>query len=256
MSQSLLMRELSYPQSMPIPDLSVVMPCFNEQGQIEALLKDWSQTFDAEKLSYEIIVINDGSLDGTSRVLDRLRKEIKGLRIVHQLNSGHGKAVLRGYELSRAEWVLQLDSNGRFEPSDFELFWRGRVDYDLIVANRTHRLDPLLRRLSVEMLGQFIHSLFKVDIGDPDVSFRLFRRVPVLDKVKLIPKALLGVNLAMTILLKLSSPERVLDVRVPYRVRSLHKGRMGVFECVKIFFGEISELVKLRFSIKNTVSDQ
>lgn len=244
------MSQLSYPSSMPVPQLSVVMPCYNENAQIETLLKEWSRAFQDKSINAEFVVINDGSLDGTSRVLDRLRQEIQNLRIVHQLNSGHGRSVRRGYELSRGEWVLQLDSSGRFETSDFDLFWNERENFDLIVANRTHRLDSLTRKISLQFLRGAIESLFKIEILDPDVSFRLFRREAVLGKLFTLPKAVQGINLAMTILLKKLSPQRVCEVKVPYRLRALHKGRTGVYALLKTLKLEVSELLKLRFFLK------
>src|SRR3989338_8550426 len=99
--------------SLPQPELSIVMPCYNESAGIEPVLMEWLLFLRGLKLSsFEIVVINDGSTDGTGRILDKLRRESRELRVFHQLNVGHGRAVRRGYETARGRYVAQVDSNG------------------------------------------------------------------------------------------------------------------------------------------------
>lgn len=242
--------ELSYPSSMPVPTLSLVMPCYNECDQIERIIGDWVQTMQENAISYELVIVNDGSLDGTGRVLDKLRREMRQIRVIHQLNNGHGKAVRRGYELSRGTWVLQIDSNGCFDPTDFQLLWEKREEADLLLGQRTHRLDSFFRRTLIKILSRFIRSTHHVEIQDPDVSFRLFRRSAVMQYLRLIPKSVQSVNLAMTVILKKETPERVIDIRIPYRLRPIARGRMRLRAHVMQLFHTMSELMQLKVNLK------
>lgn len=242
--------ELSYPSSLPVPTLSLVMPCYNECDQIEKVIAEWAQCMEEHGISFELIVINDGSLDGTGRVLDRLRRELRYLRVVHQLNSGHGKAVRRGYELARGQWILQIDSNGCFDPSDFQLMWEKREGSVLLVGERSHRLDSLLKRGLVRLVSRFIRSTYKVSVVDPDVSFRLFQREPVMKLLRFIPKTSDSVNLAMTVVLKKENPGSVVDIRIPYRVRPTVRGRLKIRHLVHNLFHTLSELTQLKVALK------
>src|SRR5262249_49409827 len=115
------------------PELSIVIPCYNEADAIENVVRDWC-TFLGElvgEVNYEILIVNDGSTDGTGRILDRIRKEQRCLRVIHQLNLGHDVAVRRGYDLARGRYVAQIDGNGRHEPTEFTAMWEKRGDYRL-----------------------------------------------------------------------------------------------------------------------------
>lgn len=241
---------LSYPSSMPVPLLSLVMPCYNECDQIEHIIEEWTHCMREHQISFEWVVINDGSLDGTGRVLDRLRKEHRYIRVVHQLNGGHGKAVRRGYELARGTWILQIDSSGCFEPSDFPLLWEKREEATLLVAQRTHRLDSFFHRALIKLLTKFIRSTYKVDILDPDVSFRLFKREALLPLLRTVPKATDSINLAMTVVLKKESPSKVQDIRIPYRLRPNLRGRVRLRQHITDFLHVMSELTKIKVSLK------
>src|SRR5439155_6811729 len=99
------------------PELSLVIPCYNEADAIENVVRDWCVSLDelVGEGNYEILIVNDGSTDGTGRILDRIRRERKCLRVIHQLNLGHDVAARRGYDLARGRFVAQIDGNGRFE---------------------------------------------------------------------------------------------------------------------------------------------
>ena len=75
------------------PELSVVVPCFNESNLIEGVLRQWIEMLVGEQIDFEMVVVNDGSSDGTGRILDNLRGEFAQVRVIHQLNFGHGRAV-------------------------------------------------------------------------------------------------------------------------------------------------------------------
>ena len=226
-----------------------MVPVYNECDHIESLLKEWVTALQDAVQSFEIVVINDGSSDGTGRVLDRLRHEIKTLRVIHQLNSGHGRAVRRGYELSRGKYILQLDSNGRYEPSDFLRLWEEKAQAHLVLAHRTHRLDSLIRRSFSSFLKRSAKWLFSIELQDPDVAFRLFERKPVLHYLSGLSPSWDSVNLAMSIILKREMPDRVKEIKIPFRKRPKGETYIGPTALAKLASHYLQEMIRLRFTM-------
>lgn len=240
--------------SRPI-DLSVVIPCFNENPHIESILIDWLEELRYMNLSFELVIINDGSLDGTGRVLDRLRKENPEIRIIHQLNMGHPRACRRGYETARGRYILSISANGRFEPSDFTQLWGKKQGHELILGVRTHRLDGVMSRYFTRFLGGLAHRIFNLKLEEPAIPFRLFLRQPALRLLPLVPIEWESFHFALTVLLARDSHEPVLEVKIPYRHRLERKSpfrRTGLFRLSWVYFTESLRL-KLKLMRSRTL---
>jgi dolichol-phosphate mannosyltransferase len=227
-------------------ELSVVIPCFNESDGIENLLREWDAALSETLASYEIIVVNDGSTDGTGRILDQLRKQFGNLRVIHQLNSGQSAAVRRGYEAARGVYVLQLDASGRYEPADFLQLWEKRAHFDLILAQRTHRLDAPIRRLGSNILRLFVRVLFGMRLQDPNVPFRLFRREIASHYFAQVKPHAISTHLAMGLLIYQNAPKRTAEVLVPYRRRPHGVSHLSVLSASLLAIPLATELFKMR----------
>jgi glycosyltransferase involved in cell wall biosynthesis len=158
-------------------ELSLVIPVFNGASSIAATVEAWRSSTAA--IGSEIIVVDDGSTDGTEAILDRLAAsgELAGvLRVVHQKNAGHGCAVRKGYEQARGEWVFQADSDNEIEPRFFSSLWERRVGGDLVLAERMGRSAGRLRALVTSSEALLMGALGGIPLRDPNVPFRLVRR--------------------------------------------------------------------------------
>lgn len=223
------MEKLHLSDGRPIPDrklsveLSLVMSCFNEAYGIENFIKQWATLLEKEVSSFEIIIINDGSKDGSGRILDKLRKEIPELRIIHQLNFGKNRALRRGYELARGNFILQTDCNGRYEPEDFLSLWEARNAAPIVIAQRTHRLDPLPRRVCSHLLKKTLKTLFQVEWADPNTPFRLMRKQIVVNYLKAVPENCQMLNLELLLRAYMDFKDCMVQVPVPFRKRSYGK---------------------------------
>ena len=108
--------------------LVVVIPAYNEEACIQPVIKNWIEgiaTF-IPKEHFKILVINDGSRDNTGKILDEMAGDYPNLIAKHQLNGGHGNAVVNGYKMAvelQPEFVFQTDSDDQFIPEDFQKFW-------------------------------------------------------------------------------------------------------------------------------------
>lgn len=211
-------------RTLPV-DLSIIMPCFNEAESIEKVLREWQELLEEEAIAYEIIVVNDGSSDGTGRLLDRIRRENKTIKVIHQLNSGADRATRRGYEMARGKWVLHAEASGRFEPLDFLRLWEKRETSPFVIAHRTHRLDSFLRRTLSKILRWQLRRSFNLRLIDPNVSFRLVRRDIAVVAIKEIPANAHSLNLWMDVILCKMITTAIPEVAVPYRKRITHRVR-------------------------------
>src|SRR5262245_42901641 len=113
---------------LPVPEISVVIPLFNEQENLEALQGRLTETIQAMELPYEIVFVNDGSRDSTPWMLDKLYEEDPSVTVVHlSRNFGHQPAVSAGLERARGRAVIVMDGDLQDPPEVIPQFvgsWR------------------------------------------------------------------------------------------------------------------------------------
>lgn len=234
--------------SRPIPvDLSVIMPCFNEAESIERVVREWKEVLDEEAIAHEIVIVNDGSTDGTGRLLDRIRRDTPGIKVIHQLNSGPARATRRGYELCRGRFVLHAEASGRYEPVDFLRLWERREESPFVMAHRTHRLDSWLRRLGSRILRWSLTKGFNLSLSDPNMPFRLVRRDLALAALKRVPTSARGLNLWMNVILCQLIAGPVPEVAVPFRKRISHRLRRKQETLLSQSLSTLRDLIAMKY---------
>lgn len=170
-----------------LPGLSVFFPAYNDAHSLPSLL---ARTFDLlQRVSddHEVIVVNDGSTDGTGEVLDRLRRDCYPfLRIItHSRNGGYGAALRSGFAAATKEFVFYTDGDGQYDPAELELLLRAvRPNTGLVNGYKTERRDPWHRIAIGWFYNHFVRWLFRIRLRDVDCDFRLVRR-SVLDQCRL-----------------------------------------------------------------------
>ncbi len=228
------------------PELSVIIPIYNESGSFESFFMEWRNVFSKLAPNFEIIAINDGSTDGTGRILDKIRKDHRYVRVTHQLRTGHSEAVRRGLELARGKYVLVLDANGRFETSDFEQFWKEKGTARLVIGNRTHRLDSIARRMIHRAIIKWSQLLFKTSLPDGNISFRLMDRETAMKFSPLFPKGCESFNLAIALIIKQEIPALVKEIRIPYRKRKHGFSSTSFYKFLGLNLTYAKELLSIR----------
>lgn len=159
------------------PELSVVMPAYNESETIHAVLAEVSQEILDRVKDTEIIIVDDGSTDQTPDLLARLAKDYPQLRVERLgVNQGHGPALHRCLELTQGEWIFITDADGQLRMSEFGRLWDQRNDADLIMGIRVNRQDPLHRRVLSRFLWLGASLLTLRSFRDSNVPFKLFRK--------------------------------------------------------------------------------
>ena len=164
--------------TMRLSGVSAMFPCYNDAETIGGLVDDVHTALTGHADEVEVIVVNDGSSDGSREVLDSLAAERAWLRVIHhERNRGYGGALISGFEAARLEWIFYTDGDAQYDASEAALLAPLATDeVDVVQGYKLGRGDPLHRKV----IGRVYHHVVKVLFGlpgrDTDCDFRLFRR--------------------------------------------------------------------------------
>ena len=166
------------PGSKPLPGLSVFFPAYNDCGTIASLVIQALRTARRLTPDYEVIVVNDGSADGTPDVLEELARAFPQVRIVtHEHNRGYGGALRTGFASATREIVFYTDGDAQYDPTEMEALWRRfGDDVDLVNGYKISRSDPLHRVIIGRVYHHIVKILFGLTVRDVDCDFRMMRR--------------------------------------------------------------------------------
>ena len=157
--------------------ISVAMPAYNEAENIAAMVEDVIQVLDTLTDDYEVIVVDDGSRDGTAEVVKSLEERYPVVRLVqHQVNQGYGAAVFSGLASATRELVFFTDSDRQFDLREIEKLLAHIDQADLVVGYRAPRRDPFMRKLNGWGWSGLVTLLFGYTARDIDCAFKLMRR--------------------------------------------------------------------------------
>ena len=186
--------------------LLVVMPIYNEEANIARVIAEWSEALRTLGIDFQVIALDDGSNDRTHEIL--LGLEVKNpemLCVVSKPNSGHGSTCRIGYDIavsSKADWILQIDSDGQCDPRHFAEFWKARENADCIFGVRASR-DDGMARIATSAVCRLASSLIcGQDLRDPNVPYRLMKRSALQRALRYIPPNFNIHNVALTYVLK------------------------------------------------------
>ncbi len=164
------------------PDISVVIPAYNEAESIVAVVREAISVFDEAFSSFEIIVIDDGSADDTAGALSELAGEDRRVRVVrHRQRSGKSAALRTGMLHARAIWAATMDGDGQDDPRSVvdmakavDLSTVGEVG--LVAGNRTNRTDGANRKFASRLANGLRRSLLNDDCPDTACGLKLIVR--------------------------------------------------------------------------------
>ncbi len=167
------------------PALSIVIPAYNEAGNLAALLAQTRSAL-AGVCSFEIIVVDDHSSDDSLDLLRSLLPAMPELRVLRHTRRGGQSAALRsGIQAARADWIATLDGDGQNDPVDLPklLQARNRVDstVKLLVGWRTVRRDSLARRIGSRVANTIRQWLLRDATPDTGCGLKLFERAAFLE---------------------------------------------------------------------------
>jgi undecaprenyl-phosphate 4-deoxy-4-formamido-L-arabinose transferase len=166
------------PAETPRPDVSVVIPVFNEAATLADLHQRLARTLKDLGRPTEIIFVDDGSTDGSADVLRALHAQDPSVRVVRfNRNYGQHAAVFAGMERARGDVIVTLDADLQNPPEEIPALLR-RLDegVDIVGGARVHRHDPLPRRLASRLVNRATSAIVGVRMTDYGCMLRAYRR--------------------------------------------------------------------------------
>ena len=167
-------------------DLSVVVPIFNEEENIEGLVHEINESL--EDINFEVIVVDDNSNDNSLQILKRIKRNNNRLRVIkHSKNYGQSYAVRSGIKYSRSEWIATLDGDGQNDPGDIAKLYEVLIKENanskstLIAGHRVKRKDSWLKRFSSKYANKLRSKVLKDQAPDTGCGLKLFSRDFFLD---------------------------------------------------------------------------
>jgi glycosyltransferase involved in cell wall biosynthesis len=167
--------------------LSVFFPAYNDSGTIASMVIRTVKTAAELTPDFEIIVVDDGSADGTAEIADELARTYSQVRAVHHpKNRDYGAALQTGFRSATKELIFYTDGDAQYDPAELALLWANLTPgTDLVNGYKISRADPLHRILIGRAYHHIVCSLFGLRLRDVDCDFRLMRRA-IFDRINLV----------------------------------------------------------------------
>lgn len=157
--------------------ISVVICAYNEENNVQGVILDTVNLLEKNSIDYEIIVIDDGSIDGTLKKIEELAAANGNIRvIVHKENQGMGMALLHGFEASGKEWVTFLPADGQIAPDDVISLARHMDDHNMVVSYYLERKSSFYRRITSGGI-RFLYFIFFGPLPRLDGTYMFERRM-------------------------------------------------------------------------------
>jgi dolichol-phosphate mannosyltransferase len=161
----------------PAPELSVVIPFYNEEESVTALLGELRTTLTALGATHEVLAVDDGSRDGTALAVRQIAASWPELRLISlPRNQGQAAALWTGFRGARGTWIAMLDGDGQNPPAELARLWAVRHTADMIAGARAQRRDSTLRRVMSRTANAVRRALLRDGVTDTGCSLKVFRR--------------------------------------------------------------------------------
>ena len=195
------------------------MPVYNEEGAIVAAVDEVRQYVLSLVPESELVVVDDGSRDGTGRLLDAAAASDPRIKVIHQPNGGHGAALLTGLKAATGDHLFLIDSDRQIPLDEFKAAWSEIVaGRDAVFGVRRRRYDPVLRLYLTRLVRHSVNMLFGINLHDANAPYKLFKRGIWTDVRECVPDG----TLAPSLFLAIATKSRGYDIR---EIDVIHKER-------------------------------
>jgi len=168
------------------PSLSVFFPAYNDSGTIASMVIRTVKAAAELTSDFEVIVVDDGSADGTADIADELARTYPQVRAVHHpVNRDYGAALQTGFRSATKDLIFYTDGDAQYDPAELKLLWPAMTPgADLVNGYKISRADPLHRIIIGRIYHHIVSILFGLRLRDVDCDFRLMRR-SIFDRINL-----------------------------------------------------------------------
>ena len=231
---------LAYLRMSKVKKLSIVIPCYNEKDTIEKILEEVNEV-DLGNTKKEIIIVDDGSKDGTREILKTLSKKNKDLKLAFQdTNQGKGAALKRGILESTGDVVIIQDADLEYDPMDYTrlLYPIERGHADVVYGSRfkggePHRMIYYRHQVANKFLTMLSNIFTGLNLSDMETCYKMFDGDLVRRLAKNLKSKRFGFEPEITARVA-KSGARVYEVGISYYGRSKEEGKkIGLSDGIK-----------------------
>lgn len=204
------------------------MPAYNEETNIENVVRKCAKALKEFGIRGEVVVTNDGSTDKTGVILAGLKKDIPNLVVIeHEKNAGYGAALSNAIKAASGDLIATIDSDGQFDIEELPLllaeYNRG---YRVVAGYRKKKMDSFLKVFANKVLSFFTNCLFGLKLKDANSAFKLYEAA-LLKSLKIESR---GFQTPTEIMVKLKDQGvQIREVGITHAFREKGKSALGTF---------------------------
>jgi len=158
-------------------EISIVIPVYNERENLTMLDEKISRSIKPLNKNYEVILVDDGSVDGSAELIRKLQDGNPHLRLIRfGRNYGQTAAFAAGFSKARGDIIVTMDADLQNDPADIPLLLEKINEYDVVCGWRYKRNDPWIKKLSSKIANSVRNALSEESIADTGCSLKAFRR--------------------------------------------------------------------------------
>ncbi len=207
--------------------LSIIIPCYNEEKTIKEVIRR-VDSVDLGSIEKEIIVVDDGSLDNTGKILKEIKKDYKFFLFKHKRNIGKGAAIKTALKYASGDYVIIQDADLEYDPDDYNnllrtaLKKRADVVYGFRHFGKNRKYSYLSFYLGGLFLTWLVNFLYNIKISDEATGYKLFKK-EIIDSIELEAK---GFEFCPEITAKIAKKGiKIYEVPINYNPRTKDEGK-------------------------------
>ena len=220
-------------------DISVVVPLYNERESLPELMAWIDRVCDAEKLSYEVIMVDDGSNDGSWDVVEQLKQQYgQKLHAIHFMrNYGKSAALYCGFEVAEGEVVFTMDADLQDSPDEIPAMRKMVLEdgFDLVSGWKRKRYDPLGKRLPSKFFNWTARTVSGIKLHDFNCGLKCYRK-SVIKSIEVYGE----MHRYIPILAKYAGFKRIGEKEVQHQARKYGVSKFGMERMIKGYLDLIS----------------
>jgi len=204
-------------------EISVIVPVYNEEGNLPVLIPNLKKVLQGLECSWEMIFVDDGSFDGSTKILREMASQHPSLRVLRlRENRGLSTALVAGMREARGKKIVTLDSDLQNDPADIPKLLEYLERYDMATGWRHQREDSWLKRISSEIGNAVRNGLTGENIQDSACTLRAFKKeciqeIPVFN----------GMHRFLSTLVKMEG-YRIIEVPVSHHPRKFGESKYNI----------------------------
>lgn len=205
-------------------ELSIIVPIYNEEENIRLLYETILNSITDKIEQFEIILVNDGSVDNSYHLLEQISLDDDRVHIIHfEKNYGQTSAIWAGMKIASGKYISLMDADLQTNPRDILKLYPYLDTYDFINGNRNNRQDSFIKKISSIVGNSFRNFITKDTIQDTGCPMKLFKR-EIIDCLFLFE----GMHRFLPTLAKINGYS-VIEIPVSHQKRKFGKSKYGIF---------------------------